>query len=126
MSADIEKGYDVTSVDQAQGTIDSLKHNPAEVRILDMFSAKLAGSSGLLCDLGCGPGQISKYFSDRGVTTVGVDLSAGMLKQARLFHPTLRFVKADMKKLPFKDGELAAVGGFSLCATYPDGKFLEF
>jgi hypothetical protein len=39
-----------------------------------------------------------------------------MLREARKFHPGIRFAKANMKKLPFKDGELAGIVGFlSLC-----------
>ena len=116
MINDIEKGYDLTSVAQALGTVNSVNHNPFEQQILEMFAARLGVGSGLLCDLGCGPGQIARYFHDRGLQIVGVDLSAGMLKEARKFHPGIRFLKANMKKLPFKNGELAGiVGFFSLC-----------
>lgn len=116
MKSDIEKGYDSTSVEQAGRTIDNLSHNPAELQLLESFAARLTPDSGLLCDLGCGPGQVARYFHDRGFKAVGVDLSAGMLKEARKFHPNITFFKANMKKLPFKNGELAAiVGFFSLC-----------
>ena len=113
---DIEKGYDLTSVEQAKNTIDSVKDNPAEQQILELLAAKLAKSKGIICDLGCGPGQVARYFHDRGFEAVGIDLSAGMLKQARKFNPGIRFLKGSMRKPPFKDGELAAIVGFlSLC-----------
>ena len=116
MTGDIEKGYDLTAVAQAQGTIDNLEQNPLELQMLDMIATKLNDCPGLVCDLGCGPGQIARYFHGRGFQAVGVDLSAGMLKEARKLNPEIRFVKANMKKLPFKNGELAAVVGFySLC-----------
>lgn len=116
MIGDIEKGYDLTSVAQAEGTIESLNHNPFEQQLLEKFTSELTAGSDLICDLGCGPGQIARYFHDRGFEVVGVDLSAGMLKEARKFNPGVRFVKANMKKLPFKSGELAGiVGFFSLC-----------
>ena len=109
MMGDIEKGYDLTSVEQAKNTIDSVKDNPAEQQILELLAAKLAKSKGIICDLGCGPGQVARYFHDRGFEAVGIDLSAGMLKQARKFNPGIRFLKGSMRKLPFKDGELAAI-----------------
>ncbi len=116
MISDIEKGYDLTSVAQAQATIDNLNQNPFEQQILEMFSAKFQPREDLLCDLGCGPGQVARYFHDRGFQIIGVDLSAGMLKEARKYHPGVRFLKANMKKLPFKTGELAGIIGFySLC-----------
>lgn len=116
MKNEIERGYDLTSADQAQATVDSLSRNPVELQLLDAFVTKFTVNSGVICDLGCGPGQIARYFHDRGFQTVGVDLSAGILSEARKFHPEIRFFKANMKKLPFKTGELAAiVGFFSLC-----------
>jgi ankyrin repeat protein/ubiquinone/menaquinone biosynthesis C-methylase UbiE len=116
MVGDIEKGYDLTSVAQAEATVESINQDPFDRQILEMFAAKLAPCSGLLCDLGCGPGQVARFFHDRGYQVVGIDLSAGMLREARKFHPGIRFAKANMKKLPFKDGELAGIIGFlSLC-----------
>ena len=116
MINETEKGYDFTSVEQAQRTADNLSQSPADLQLLDNFAAKLHAGSGLVCDLGCGPGQIARYFHDRGFQTVGVDLSAGMLKEARKLHPEIRFAKANMKKLPFRNEELAViVGFFSLC-----------
>ena len=116
MISGIEKSYDLTSVAQAQATIDSLHHNPFEQQALEMFAAKFSAKEDLLCDLGCGPGQVARFFHDRGFQIIGVDLSAGMLKQARKFHPNIRFLKANMRKLPFRNGELAGVIGFySLC-----------
>jgi SAM-dependent methyltransferase len=116
MVGDVEKGYDATSVAQAEATVESIDRDPFDQQILEMFATKLAPNSGLLCDLGCGPGQVARFFHDRGYQIIGVDLSAGMLREARKFHPGLRFAKANMKKLPFKDGELAGIVGFlSLC-----------
>lgn len=115
MISDIEKGYDLTSVAQAKNTVDNL-NNPFDQQMLDGFASRLNAETDTLCDLGCGPGQIARFFHDRDFSVVGVDLSAGMLKEARKFHPGVRFVKANMKKLPFKTGELAAIVGFySLC-----------
>jgi SAM-dependent methyltransferase len=116
MVGDIEKGYDLTSVAQAEATVESINQDPFDQQILEMFASKLGPCSGLLCDLGCGPGQVARFFHDRGYQVIGVDLSAGMLREARKFHPGIRFAKANMKKLPFKDGELAGIVGFlSLC-----------
>ena len=116
MSREIEKCYDMTSVAQSQATIDSLNQNPIELQLLEALAAKLTPGSGTICDLGCGVGQVARFFHDCGFDSIGVDLSAGMLKEARKHHPGVKFAKANMKKLPFKDGELAAIVGFySLC-----------
>lgn len=116
MKKDIEEGYDRTAIEQARETTGNIEQDPVDRQILDQFIAKLRFDSGLICDLGCGPGQVARYFHDKGLQVVGVDLSAGMLREARKLSPDVRFVKADMRKLPFREGELAAIVGFlSLC-----------
>ncbi len=60
---------------------------------------------GLILDLGCGTGFITKAFEN----AVGVDSSIGMLKLA---PKKIRFVCADISYLPFKDESFDCV--FSL------------
>ncbi len=85
---------------------DELEHKPLERRLLAAFAAS---ASGLLCDLGCGPGQATAYLRACGAEVVGIDLSDAMIEQARLLHPEMRFVQADMRSLPFADASLAGV-----------------
>lgn len=61
MFNDVEEGYNLTSVAQAEATIDSINQDPFDRQILEMFATKLAPCSGLLCDLGCGPSRISVW-----------------------------------------------------------------
>ncbi len=67
-----------------------------------------------LLDLGCGPGRDTLYFKESGFPTVGVDLSAGMLAEAKQRIPQGQFVQADMRRLPFVSG---AFGGVWACAS---------
>jgi ADP-ribose pyrophosphatase YjhB (NUDIX family) len=55
-------------------------------------------------DAGCGPGRDSKWFHARGFQTVGVDLAAGMLAEARRRAPGVDFRQADLRSLDFPDG----------------------
>lgn len=63
-------------------------------------------------DLGCGPGQNARYLHQRGFRPVGLDLSWTLLACARRHAPRLPFVRADMRRLPFRpntfDGVFAA------------------
>jgi SAM-dependent methyltransferase len=64
-------------------------------------------------DLGCGPGVVCGLAARRGALPTGVDVSPGMLAEARRRHPDLAFVEADAVALPFEDGAFdACVGGF--------------
>ncbi|MGH2501963.1 MAG: class I SAM-dependent methyltransferase [Ktedonobacterales bacterium] len=86
---------------------DEFDHKPLERRLLAEFAAAI--SSGLIADIGCGPGQAAAYLSGCGAEVVGVDLADEMVAQARRLFPTLRFERADMRALPFADGALAGI-----------------
>ena len=53
-------------------------------------------------DLGCGTGNSSAPFVDRGLNVTGVDLSAEMLAVARLKLPAATFVEADFTTFELK------------------------
>ena len=53
-------------------------------------------------DLACGAGRHSKILCERW-WTVGLDLSAALLRVARRESPDAPFVRADMRELPFAD-----------------------
>lgn len=108
---DMKSSYDVVAAEYAERIYDELRHKPFDRDLLDRFATRMKGR-GLVCDIGCGPGQIGRYLHDRGVSVVGLDLSPGMLAQARRLNPEMEFREADMRRLPFADGELAAIVSF--------------
>lgn len=69
---------------------------------------KLTGhnpKSGLLLDLGCGSGYLTRYFLKLGIPAIGVDISRGGIKFAkRKIAPSGSFILADGVKLPFREG----------------------
>src|SRR5262249_44838454 len=70
------------------------------------------GGLGPICDLGCGPGQVARYLHDQGAATFGLDLSEGMLAQARALNPGIEFRQGNMLALDDTDeswGGAAAV-----------------
>ncbi|HEY9285115.1 MAG TPA: class I SAM-dependent methyltransferase [Pyrinomonadaceae bacterium] len=53
-------------------------------RLLEYFdSHRVCGSNKTLLDVGCGTGQLARYFLDRGYKVLGLDNSPGMLHYAR-------------------------------------------
>src|SRR5207253_2008915 len=84
-----------------------LRHKPLDRELLNRLAARAAGL-GPICDLGCGPGQVARYLRDQGADAFGIDLSEGMLAQARRLNPDLEFRPGDMLALSDPD---AAWGG---------------
>jgi ubiquinone/menaquinone biosynthesis C-methylase UbiE len=71
-----------------------------------------AGAGGPVLELGCGTGRVSLPLARAGIDLVGIDRSAPMLDRARrrlTKSPTrqltksLRFVRGDIRQLPFAD-----------------------
>lgn len=92
---------------------DELDYKPHDRALLDRFAETVTqNGGGLVCDIGCGPGHVAQYLADRGVNAVGLDLSPEMVAEAGKLHPALTFHAGDMRKLPFSDGELAAITAF--------------
>jgi 8-oxo-dGTP pyrophosphatase MutT (NUDIX family)/ubiquinone/menaquinone biosynthesis C-methylase UbiE len=66
---------------------------------LDRFCAYLKPGDRVI-DVGCGPGRDSLSLTERGFWAVGLDLSAGMLRQAKARGAKL-LVQGDARALPF-------------------------
>lgn len=61
--------------------------------------AALVTPGALVLDAGCGTGRVAARLTEQGYRTVGVDLDAGMLGQARLRHPLLVWIERDLADL---------------------------
>ena len=72
-------------------------------------------SRGPVLELGCGTGRISMPLGRAGIELVGIDRSAPMLSRARRrlrrarLTDTVRFVRGDIRHLPFDDSRFAMV-----------------
>jgi len=104
----VARDYDRVAAAYAARFSGELEHKPLDRRWLDELAGALAGR-GPVCDLGCGPGHVTRHLADRGVDAFGLDLSPGMVEVARQAHPALRFEVGDMLAMPLADGSLAGV-----------------
>jgi len=111
MTNDTQIGYDRVAEQYAERFTHELDYKPFDRHLLAMF-AEIVKGRGRACDIGCGPGQIARYLHDQGADAMGVDLSPKMVEQARQLNPEQRFEQADMRTLPFTDGELAGITAF--------------
>jgi SAM-dependent methyltransferase len=75
-----------------------LKRPVADVRRF----ADRAERGALVLDAGCGPATDLRLLRDAGVHPVGVDLSLGALREARMLLPRHPLVRAPLHDLPFR------------------------
>jgi ubiquinone/menaquinone biosynthesis C-methylase UbiE len=89
------------------GDIDLIK------KYADLFLRFLKGRK--ILDVGCGPGRDSKYFSEKGLEVIGIDLSENFLKIARMKAPSVKFLKMDLRKLDFPN---ETFDGLWVCSSF--------
>ncbi len=107
----IRKDYDQLSEQYALHLADELQHKPLERELLQRFASRLR-PQGEVCDMGCGPGQVTRYLRDAGSNVFGLDLSPDMLEQARKLNPEISFRAGNMLDLTLSDASLAGVVAF--------------
>jgi SAM-dependent methyltransferase len=83
---------------------DMLAKMPLERKLLEAFVSQ--ETSAPVVDVGCGPGQVVAYLRERGVPSVGLDISWEMVRRARVHGPC---AIADIRWLPFADACLGGV-----------------
>ena len=107
MPDSLQRTYDLVAGDYVTHVFDELKDKPFDRQLLDDIAARAAG--GAICDLGCGPGHVTRYLHERGAHVIGIDLSPGMIERARALTPGVRFETGDMRALDVPDGGFQAV-----------------
>jgi SAM-dependent methyltransferase len=98
MNEDLQSSYDRVAEDYAAQFRDEMEKKPFDRKMLDWLIEKV-GERGIICDMGCGPGQIARYLHDLGAKVCGVDLSPSMVEQALALHPDIPFQQGDMLAL---------------------------
>jgi len=96
----------------AQAYTKEFFEDKVDIKYLDKFLSLLPLRAKIL-DVGCGPGQFTKYFLEKGFYVEGIDLSTEMIKIAKATVPRGIFKKMDMRELDYPDESFDG-----LCAAY--------
>lgn len=81
----------------------SAKSEPKlDLKELNYFLSQIR-TGGYILDLGCGAGRDAAYILKVGFKVVGIDLSTGMLKEAKRLHPEIDTKLMDFRKMDFED-----------------------
>jgi SAM-dependent methyltransferase len=114
----VRESYDRLAEEYARRIFDELRHKPLDRELLDRFAAEVRGR-GEICDMGCGPGHVARHLRDAGAAVFGLDLSPGMLEQARKLNPGILFREGNMLALDLDDETLAGIAAFYAIVNIP-------
>lgn len=104
--------YDKTAQAYADKFGDELSHKHLDKILLQSFAAENK-SNGKVIDLGCGPGQTTRFLYDCGITDIiGTDISPSMIEVAKQIHPSISFEVADMLQLQYADRSFGSAIAF--------------
>jgi SAM-dependent methyltransferase len=117
-STAIAASYDSAASAYVEHLYFELGRKPLDRHLLNR-SAEEIRDKGLVTDLGCGPGHITKYLHDQGASVLGIDLSPKMIRWATHLNPTLSFRVGDMRSVDLPDGALAGVSFYSIVHFEP-------
>ncbi len=127
---DTRASYDAVAERYAAEIAGELANKPFDQAFLDRVAdtarqTAAAGFTGRVAELGCGPGHVAGYLAARGVDVVGLDLSPGMIDQARRLFPDVEFVVGDMLALPFEDRSLTQIVSFYSIVHFDDDQLRQ-
>jgi ubiquinone/menaquinone biosynthesis C-methylase UbiE len=105
-SSNVRVAYDTVARDYDAQFARELDAKPLDRALLTAF-VELVGA-GVIADVGCGPGHVTRFLASGGADVLGVDLSPAMIDIARERAPELAFTVGSMLELPVRDGAWAA------------------
>jgi ubiquinone/menaquinone biosynthesis C-methylase UbiE len=109
---ELQNSYDRVAKNYAAQFKDELSKKPFDCRMLERMVEKI-GKKEMICDLGCGAGHIAGYLKNCGAKVCGIDLSPGMVEQARRLNPEISFRQGNMLDLnEIADNSFGGVAAF--------------
>ena len=105
------KSYNLVAEEYVRRLYHELESKPLDREVLERFATAVR-DQGLVCELGCGPGQVARYLHERGVAVQGLDLSPHMVELARQLNPGIEFQEGDMAKLQAQDASWVGIVAF--------------
>lgn len=122
MNEELQSSYDRVAKDYAEQFRDEMDKKPFDRKMLDWLAEKVGGL-GIVCDMGCGPGQIARYLHSQGTKVCGVDLSPEMVRQAQGLNPDIAFQPGDMLNLAdVADNSYGGIAAFYSIVHIPRAK----
>lgn len=84
-----------------------LDYKPFDRDLLRRFARSVPVPT--VCDLGCGSGHIGAHLQSLGLQVIGIDLSPGMVEEARRRYPQVHYEVGDMQDLRLEKDSLGGI-----------------
>ncbi len=107
----VENVYDTVAKEYTEAFSGEHEKKPKDREILHRFSQEI-GARRPVWDFGCGPGHTANYLKNLGIEISGLDLSEGILEQARTIYPEIHFRKGNVLDLVFENNSIAGIVAF--------------
>lgn len=108
----------------AQKYTDTYFNDVLEIPRVDKFISSLLTDANVL-DIGCGPGNWTKYLMDKGFDVEGIDLSTEMIRIAKEKVPQGKFKLMDMRKLDYPDETFDGIMSFYSLIHIPSEQIIS-
>ncbi|MFC7494905.1 MULTISPECIES: DUF480 domain-containing protein [unclassified Nocardioides] len=95
--ARVRSSYDAVAGAYADHLVEELRALPFETWLLDRVAGHADG--GPVVEVGCGPGHVTAYLAEAGADATGIDLSQGMVEEARRRYPDGAYEVGDLRRL---------------------------
>ena len=112
MKRKVESQYDLIAKDYQNILKDTIYYEKITAR----FCSKVKGN---ILDAACGNGFITNYIFQKNSRVIGIDLSQGMIHEAKKRYPKIKFQKMDMMQLNFKDNSFDGIFCFQAFEHIP-------
>jgi len=120
----VRTAYDTLAETYAARLAGELADLPFDTWLLDRVAghATTGPTTGPVVEVGCGPGHVTAHLAAAGAEATGIDLSPGMIAQARQRFPEGRYEVGDLRRLmrpTTAEGWAAVLGWYSLIHLAP-------
>ncbi|MGI9614337.1 MAG: class I SAM-dependent methyltransferase [Acidimicrobiales bacterium] len=109
MTDDVRASYDAMAELYAALFLGELERDTNFQDWLARFASLATVQTGIVADVGCGPGQVVDHLSELGLNVIGYDLSRGQIAQAQKAFPDSTFHVGDLAAIDAADSSLGGI-----------------